>query len=95
MWQLHGQKLVCKISHMHSFQITTLLERRKESDTYLAADRRHHRSTQIAMKVDTVCSFQPSLWFSSAEEDDFHRDLRTPTMSSVSSQVGVALFPSY
>jgi len=58
-----------------------MLKRRKESDTYLAADRRHRRSTQITMKVDKVCSFQ--------------RDLRTPTMSSVNSQVGVALFPSF
>ena len=46
------------------------------------------------------CSFQPVLWPSSAEEQDFsqhygfHRDLQTPAMSTDSSQVGVALFPS-
>jgi hypothetical protein len=58
-----------------------MLKRRKESDTYLATDSRHHQSPQIAMKVDKVCSF--------------HRDLWTPAMSTVSSQVGVALFPSF
>ena len=67
-----------------------LLKRRQESDTYLAADRRHRRSTQIAMKVDKVCSFQPALRPSSAEED-----LHTLAMSSVSSQVGVALLPYF
>ena len=50
--------------------ILKILKRRKESDTYLAADRRHHRSMQIAMKVDKVCSFQPALQPSSAEEED-------------------------
>ena len=49
--------------------IKIILKRRKESDTYLAADRRHRRSTQIAMKVDKVCSFQPALRPSSAEEE--------------------------
>ena len=33
------------------------LKRRKESDTYLATDRRHHRRTQIAMKVDNCVAF--------------------------------------
>ena len=47
-----------------------MLKRRKESDTYLAADSRHRRSPQIAMKVDKVCSFQPALRPSSAEEED-------------------------
>ena len=50
-----------------------MLKRRKESDTYLAADRRHRRSTQIAMKVDKVCSFQPALSPSSAEEEESSR----------------------
>ena len=58
-----------------------MLKRRKESDTYLATDSRNRRSPQIAMKVDKVWSF--------------HRDLRTQAMSAVSSQVGVALFPSF
>ena len=61
--------------------IKIMLKRRKERDTYLAADRRHRQTMQIAMKVDKVCSF--------------HRYLRTPAMSTVSSQVGVTLFPSF
>ena len=74
-----------------------MLERRKESDTYLATDSRHPCSLQIALKVDKVCSFQPALRPSSAEESlfHFHRNLRTPAMSTVSSQVGVTLFPSF
>ena len=67
-----------------------MLIRRKESDTYLVTVSRHHWSPQIAMKVDKMCSFQPALQPSSAEEED----LRTPAMSTDSSQVGVALFPS-
>ena len=38
---------------------------------------------QVAIKEDKMCSFQPGLWPSSAEEE------------ADSSQVGVALFPSY
>ena len=72
--------------------IKIMLKRRKESYAYLAADRINRRSTQIAMKVD-VCSFQLALRPSSLIH--FHHDLRTPAMSSVSSQVGVALFPSF
>ena len=76
--------------------IKNMLKRRKESDTYLATNSRHHRSPQIAMKVDKVCNFQPALQPSLAEEgDDFHCNLWTPAMSNVSSQVGVALFPSF
>jgi hypothetical protein len=89
-----------------------MLTRRKESNTYLATDRRHRRRTQIVMKVDQVCSFQPALLPSSAEEEEsssadegqcrlkatnfinFHRELRTLAMSTVTSQVGVAFFPS-
>ena len=79
--------------------------KRKESDTYLATVSRRRWSPQIAMKVDQVCSFQPALHPSSALQPQcrlkathfihFHRDLRTPVMSTVSSQVGVALFPSF
>ena len=47
-----------------------MLKRRKESDTYLAADRRHRWSMQIAMKVDKVCSFQPALRPSSSSSAD-------------------------
>ena len=78
-----------------------MLKRRKETDTYLAANRRHRQSMQIMMKVNKVCSFQPALQPSSADEQcqlkatHFHRDLRTPAMSSVSCQVGVTLFPSF
>jgi hypothetical protein len=48
-----------------------MLTRRKESDTYLATVSRHRWSPQIAMKVDKMCSFQPELRPSSAEEEDF------------------------
>ena len=41
--------------------IKNMLKRRKESDTYLAADSRLRWSPQIAMKVDKECSFQPAL----------------------------------
>ena len=47
-----------------------MLKRRKESETYLAADSIHRQSPQITMKVDKGCSFQPALWPSSAEEED-------------------------
>ena len=65
-----------------------MLKRRKESDTYLATDSSHRRSPQNAMKVDKMCSFQPALWPSSAEEEAL-------VMSTESSQVGVTLFPSF
>jgi len=48
----------------HYSMVKIMLKRGKESDTYLAADSRHRRSPQIAMKVDKVCSFQPALWLS-------------------------------
>ena len=60
--------------------IKNMLTRRKESETYLATVSRHCWSPQISMKVDKVCSF--------------YRDLRTPAMSTDSSQVDVTLFPS-
>ena len=47
-----------------------MLKRREESDTYLTTDGRNRRSLQIVMKVDKVCSFQPALQPSSAEEED-------------------------
>ena len=47
--------------------IENILTRRKESDTYLDTVSRHRWSLQIAMKVDKMCSFQPTLWRSSAE----------------------------
>ena len=46
-----------------------MLKRRKESGTYLATDSRYRQSLQITMKVDKVCSFQPALRPSSAEEE--------------------------
>jgi hypothetical protein len=46
------------------------VKKKEKSATYLAADRRHRRSTQIVMKVDKVCSFQSALGPSSAEEED-------------------------
>ena len=73
--------------------IKIMLKRRKESDTYLAADRRHRRSTQMTIKVDKLLK----LWLSSAEEDFlyFHCDLSAPAMPTDSSHVGVAIFPSF
>ena len=76
-----------------------MLTRRKESDTYLVTVGRHRWSPQIVMKVDKMCSFQPALRTSSAEEEathfiHFHRNVQTPAMSTDSSQVGVALFSS-
>ena len=61
-----------------------MLKRWKESDIYLATDSTHRRSPQIMMKVEKATHFI-----------HFHRNLRTPAMSTVSSQVGVALFPSF
>ena len=49
--------------------IKNMLERREESDTYLATDSRHRRSPQIPMKVDKVCSFQPALRSSSSADE--------------------------
>ena len=46
-----------------------MLTRSKESDTYLVTVGRHRWSLQIAMKVDKMCSFQPALRPSSAEEE--------------------------
>ena len=43
----------------------------KESDTYLATVSLYRWSSQIVMKVDKVCSFQPALRPSSAEEEDW------------------------
>ena len=54
-----------------------MLKRRKESDIYLAADSRHRQSLQIVMKVDKVCSFQPALRPSSAEEEDSANESRS------------------
>ena len=48
--------------------IKNILIRRKESETYLATVRKHRWSLQVAMKEDKMCSFQPALWPSSAEE---------------------------
>ena len=55
------------IKHFHKL-IKNILIRRKESDTYLATVRRP-RSLQVAMKEDKMCSFQPALWPSSAEDE--------------------------
>ena len=37
------------------------VNKRKESDTYLASVGRYRWSSHIVMKVDKVCSFQPVL----------------------------------
>ena len=56
-----GQVCSNLIYHMSYiiFNDKSMLERRKESDTYLSTDSRHRWSLQIMMKVDKVCSFQP------------------------------------
>ena len=54
--------------------IKNILIRRKESNTYLATVRRHRWSLQVAMKEDKMCSFQPALWPSSAEESSSTAD---------------------
>ena len=46
------------------------VKKKERERHYLATDSRHHQSLQIAMKVDKVCSFQPALRPSSAEEED-------------------------
>ena len=78
MWgklsQLHNLMNNISISNETYILIKIMLKKRKESDTYLAADRRHCQSVQIAMKVDKVCSFQPALRPLSAEEEDSSAD---------------------
>ena len=37
-----------------------MLKRRKENNIFRVTDSRHRQSSQIAMKVDKVCSFQPA-----------------------------------
>ena len=67
-----------------------MLKRRKESDNYLAINRRHHWSRLITMKIDKILELSVS-----TVAIYFHCDLCTPAMSTDSSQVGVALFPSF
>ena len=73
-----------------TIMIKIMLKRRKEGDTYLAADRRHHRSTQFPLQL-----MKAAVPAESYTLIHFHSDLRTPAMSFVSSQVGVALVPSF
>ena len=82
---------LCSVFCMFTFfsVIQNILIRRKKSDTYLATVSRHHWSLQVTMKVDKIC------WLKAKHFIYFHRDLQTPAMSTDSSQVGVALFPSY
>ena len=85
--------------------IKIMLKGRKQSDTYLATIRRHHWSAQMTMKknqmelsASTVTFISPPLQLMKATvlaESFFHLHLCTPTMSTNSSQVGVALFPSF
>ena len=53
----------------------------------MATIRRLRWSAQMTMKKNIKWSFQPALWLSSAEEEE--------SSSTNSSQVGVALFPSF
>ena len=76
-----------------------MLTRRKESNTYLSTVGRHHCSPQIAMKVDKMCLPLQLMKATALAESYphfiyYHRNLPTPAMSTDSSQVGIALFPS-
>ena len=53
------------------------VNKRKESDTYLASVGRYRWSSHIVMKVDKVCSFQPVLRPSSAESSSSAKDKDT------------------
>ena len=54
-------------------KVSCVLTTRKESDTYLATFSKLRWSLQITIKVDKMCSFQPALWPSSPEEEDWWR----------------------
>ena len=71
--------------------IKNMLTIREERDAYLVTVSRHRWSRQITMKIDKHRSFQPALWSIFIY---FHHDLSTPVMSTDSSQVGFAFFPS-
>jgi hypothetical protein len=46
------------------------------------------------MKIDKLLELSATVLVESSEYIHFHRDLSAPAMSTDSSQVGVALFPS-
>ena len=71
--------------------IKNMLTRRKESDTFLATVGRHRWSRQITMKI--VDESHSAGW-KLQQFIYFHHDPSTPAMSTDSSQVGVAFFPS-
>ena len=77
------------------------LKRREESDIYPTHVCRHRWSRQITMKMDETGAFN-QYWLSSttvmAESSSFthfHCDLSGLAMSKDTSQVGVALLPSF
>ena len=80
-----------------------MLTRRKESDTYLATVSRHRWSPQITMKMCVAFSRhcglhqlkRPQCRLKATHFIHFHHDLWTSVMSTDSSQVDVALFPSF
>ena len=67
--------------------IKNMLKRRKESDTYLTTFCRHCCPLQL-MKATVLAESSNRFLF-------FHCHLCTPVMSTESSQIGVALFPSF
>jgi hypothetical protein len=79
--------------------IKIMLKARKCSDTYLATIRKHRWGVEMTIKKNIKWSFQLAQCLSSAEEEDcnlpFHSHLCTPAMSTNSSQVGVAIYPSF
>ena len=61
---LIGYVVCCQLSEMSQcVLVKIMLKRRNESDTYLAADRRHCWSTQISMKVDKCVAFSHTAAF--------------------------------
>ena len=71
-----------------------MLKRRKESNTYLATIRRHRWSRQITMKIDKILELSASTVAENSNILSIFIVMSTPAMSTDSSQVGVALFPS-
>ena len=96
------------IYHLLPLLIKNVLTRRKESNTYLTTVSRHRWSLQIAIKWIKCVAFSRHCGFHQLKRKlmkaavpaesytlyPLYRDLRTPAMSTDSSQVGVTLFSS-
>ena len=84
--------------------IKNVLKRRKECGTYLATARRHRWRVKMMMKNDkynTEVSVPLQLMKAAVPAESYtlfiilHHHLDSPAMSTGSSQVGDALFPSF